>query len=80
MPLHGSVIPTFTLPSLDPPGEKLDLCPPYNQPPFKRGVLTNEVRQVTFVSAPVLTADTANQTRINHEPDANSAPPLDSRP
>ncbi|KAH9841108.1 uncharacterized protein C8Q71DRAFT_439424 [Rhodofomes roseus] len=43
MSLPRSSIASFTLPSLDPPGEKRALPAPYNQPPFKRGELTNAV-------------------------------------
>ena len=55
MPLHSSVISTFSLPSIDPPGVTRKLLPPYDQPPFKRGKwkLTSEVSslllQVVFL-------------------------------
>ncbi|KZT66521.1 hypothetical protein DAEQUDRAFT_730232 [Daedalea quercina L-15889] len=42
MPLSSSRIATIALPSVDPPGEKCKLLPPYDQPPFKRGALTAE--------------------------------------
>ena len=40
MPLSSASIPSFTLPPVDPPGEPPKLLPPYDQPPFKRGILT----------------------------------------
>ncbi|EPS94864.1 hypothetical protein FOMPIDRAFT_93518 [Fomitopsis schrenkii] len=43
MPLQRSRIASATLPCIDPPGEKRKLQPPYNQPPFKRGTVTNEL-------------------------------------
>ncbi|TFY63096.1 hypothetical protein EVJ58_g3447 [Rhodofomes roseus] len=45
MSLRRVEIASFTLPSLDSPGDKHVLPPPYNQPPFKRGPLTDEARR-----------------------------------
>ncbi|KAH9910422.1 uncharacterized protein B0H18DRAFT_1130161 [Fomitopsis serialis] len=44
MSLYSRSIPSFSLPSVDPPGQKHALPAPYNQPPFERGSLTDEIR------------------------------------
>ncbi|KAH9834624.1 uncharacterized protein C8Q71DRAFT_859591 [Rhodofomes roseus] len=53
MSLRSSDIASVTLPSLDPPGEKHDLPPPYNQPPFKRGPLTDEAIERVSIMNPL---------------------------
>ncbi|KAH9834621.1 uncharacterized protein C8Q71DRAFT_769976 [Rhodofomes roseus] len=53
MSIRSSDIASFILPSLDPPGEKHDLPPPYNQPPFKRGPLTDKARRRVCIMNPL---------------------------
>ena len=47
-PLSGREIVTIALPSIDPPGERHTLPPPYNQPPVRRGTLTREVSSASI--------------------------------
>ncbi|KAH9834617.1 uncharacterized protein C8Q71DRAFT_150564 [Rhodofomes roseus] len=53
MSLRSSEIASFTLPSLDSPDKKHGLLPPYNQPPFKRGRLTDEAIERVSITKPL---------------------------